>query len=75
MINPTGMTAVEWTDRMAQLLPNITPLKISREEEWGKWAFHVVQTSEISKYNPPNPDLFSDWREWAYRFNQMVPTL
>lgn len=75
MIDPTFMTAVEWTDRMSLLLPDIYPLKIEEEREWKVWARHVLQSSQISQHNPPQPDLFADWREWASRFNQTVPTL
>ena len=69
------MTAVEWTDRMALLLQNIHPLKIDREQDWRAWARHVIQSAAISQYNPPNPDFFEDWQEWAHRFNETVPTL
>jgi len=75
MIDPTFMEAVEWTDRMAMLLPRIQPIKINREEDWKAWARHVLQSAEISRHNPPNPEAFSDWREWASRFNETVPTL
>lgn len=72
MIDPIGMTAVEWTDRMAILLP-VTTMKINREQDWRVWARHVLQATEISRYNPPQPDAFDDWTEWARRFNQTVP--
>lgn len=73
MIDPRGMSVIEWTDRMAQLLPNITPLKLYRPEDWRVWARHVLQSTSISRYNPPNPDQFEDWTLWADRFNQTVP--
>lgn len=75
MIDPNFMTAIEWTDRMALLLPSIQPLRLDRDEDWRAWATHVLQSPEISKYNPPNPEIFQEFREWASRFNQMVPTL
>ena len=71
MIDPTDMTAVEWTDQMALFLP-IIPMKIGSESEWREWAYHVIQNSEISRFNPPNPDFFLNWREWADRFNEVV---
>lgn len=73
MIDPTFMTAVEWTDRMSLLLPGIQPVRIDRDQDWRAWAMHVLQSAAISRYNPPNPETFSDFREWAYRFNQVVP--
>lgn len=72
MINPIGMTAVEWTDRMALLL-RVSTLRIDREEDWKAWARHVIQSPEISRYNPPQPETFDEWTEWAWRFNQTVP--
>lgn len=71
MIDPTGMTPREWTDRMALLL-RVTPLKIERDEDWRVWARHVLQDPNISRRNPPNPDFF-EFEEWASRFNQVVP--
>lgn len=74
MIDPIGMSAVEWTDRMNQLLPgDILPLRIDRPQDWRAWARHVIQSPRLSRYNPPNPDQFSNWAEWAQRFNQSVP--
>ncbi len=74
MIDPTFMNAIEWTDRMAPLLPEVLPLRIDREQDWRAWARHVSQSARISKFNPPNPDTFADFREWAYRFNNTVFT-
>ena len=74
MIDPTLMSAVEWTDRMSQLLPDVLPVKIDRDQDWRAWGWHVLQSSTISKFNPPNPEQFSDWRDWAYRFNNAVFT-
>lgn len=74
MIDPTQMGVIEWTDRMAQLLPDVLPVKLYREVDWKAWAWHVVQSATISQRNPPNPEQFGDWREWAYRFNNAVFT-
>lgn len=73
MINPIGMTAVDWANRMALFLPQVVPMIIYAETEWKNWARHVIQHPDISKYNPPNPDSFDDWVLWAQRFNQSVP--
>lgn len=73
MINPAGMTAIEWTDRMALLLPEVTAMKIFHETDWRAWARHVLQSPRVARFNPPNPDYFDNWRVWADRFNQVVP--
>ena len=74
MIDPTSMRPVEWTDRMSLLLPDVLPLKIDRDEDWRAWARHVIQSPTVSARNPPNPDQFSEWLDWAYRFNETVFT-
>lgn len=74
MINPIGMEVIEWTDRMATFLP-VTTYKLEDPDHWQDWARHVVQSSTVSIYNPPQPAEFSDWRDWAERFIQTVPDL
>lgn len=71
MIDPRGMTPIEWTDRMALLL-RVQPLKLSRNEDWRAWARHVKQDPSIARHNPPDPDFF-EFEDWAFRFNQVVP--
>lgn len=73
MIDPIGMTAVDWCNRMALLLPVIVPMRVESDDQWKDWARHVIQHPTISKYNPPIPDGFEEWSLWAMRFNQTVP--
>lgn len=72
MIDPRYMDVVEWTDRMAQILP-FTVSRLLDEALWQDWAFKLVQEPQIAAYNPPSPAQFTDWREWAERLNQVVP--
>jgi acetyl-CoA carboxylase carboxyltransferase component len=72
MINPDGMTAIEWTDQMSSYLPSVLPMKINSENEWREWARHVLSFPEIARFTPPDPGQFTDWREWADRFNETV---
>lgn len=72
IIDPRGLTAIEWTDYMADEL-SVLPMKLFREDEWRDWARHVIQDPNISKHNPPDPDQFEHWMEWAFRFNEAVP--
>lgn len=76
IIDPRGLTAVEWCDYTADNLAGIVaPMKISGEAEWKDWARHAVQNPRLGGLNPPNPNYFEDWREWADRFNQAIYTL
>lgn len=41
---------------------------------WKGWAFQVIQLEEISMFDPPNPDQYSEesFEEWAVDFNDSV---
>lgn len=71
MIDPRDMTVLNWTDRMAQLLP-FPVYKLLDPDGWRHWAHYVMSYPSISTFNPPSPEEYSDWREWAIRFNQVV---
>ena len=76
VINPQGMGAVEWCDRTINVLVSLVrPIKLDREENWGTWALHVIQAPGIEVAPPPSPLQYSDWREWADRFNQAISNL
>jgi hypothetical protein len=73
VIDPRGLTAVQWTDFMIlQLDPFAELPSIDSEDEWRIWALVANQSPAIAKTNPPDPWGFNDWREWAMRFNQVV---
>lgn len=72
-IDPRFMTVQEWTDSMN--FPLVDKVKAPRLDDptaWKDWAYQVIQSPSISKLNPPDPRLFDDWREWAFRFNQAL---
>lgn len=71
MIDPRGMTVIQWTDRMAETLPFPT-LRLLEEDDWRGWARNLIQYPSVSKFNPPDPEFFIDWQTWAERFNQVV---
>lgn len=73
MIDPRGMTVTQWTDFMAQNLTGYSqPPRLDDPGEWHMWALIVSQSPRIATFNPPNPLEFTDWRQWAERFNQTV---
>lgn len=72
-INPIGLTTLEWTDAMTlQLTGYSQPPRLDDPERWQEWALVVSQSPRIAALNPPGPYLFTDWRDWATRFNQTV---
>lgn len=71
-IDPRYLDVLEWTDRMALLLTSIPTYKLADAALWREWADFVQSFPQIASFNPPNPHMFEDWREWATRFNQVV---
>lgn len=73
MINPNSLTVIEWTDYMAVDLVGFSlPPRLDDPNEWQLWALVVNQSPRIAAFNPPNPYAFTEWRDWAMRFNQAV---
>lgn len=73
-IDPRGLSVREWCDRMVpNLASQVAPMKLDREEDWREWAIHVVQllSRDLRGATLPDPYQFTDWREWARRFNQV----
>lgn len=46
--------------------------RLDKEEDWQRWAAAIVGINGISQKNPPSPYDFSDWRDWAARFYQIL---
>lgn len=74
VIDPREVDAMEWFDSTIDLLSSIIPPMILRdhEREWREWGYHVRQTLSIRGILTPDPDAFPDWRDWAFRFNQII---
>jgi hypothetical protein len=73
IIDPRGLTVIEWTDYMADELVGFSlPPRLDDPEQWRMWALIVSQSPAVAAFNPPNPLQYLDWSEWAERFNQTV---
>lgn len=77
MIDPRGMSVYQWTDAMSFQLADtgVTIMKLLRESDWVIWARNLLNNVEFSGLSIPDPDQFSDWREWAVRFNAATDLL
>lgn len=71
MIDPRYMDVVEWTDRVAATLP-FPVNRLFDEVDWREWARNLIQYPSVSRFNPPDPEHFVAWQQWAERFNQVV---
>lgn len=76
IIDPRGMSVLDWT---AQMAINLDPYGftgvLDNPLAWKVWARNVVEFPAISLANPPDPDDFTDWREWAIRFCQATENI
>jgi hypothetical protein len=74
MIDPRGLEVVEWCDLVAlPLAPFVTPTRLLDPALWKNWAMGIIGSTALAPFNPPDPRTFEDWRDWAFRFNQVVP--
>ena len=79
-IDPRFCTLRDWTDAMmfplldkvkAPILGGDVP-RLDNLDAWEEWAMTVIQSPNISKYSPPDPRLFTNWQDWAFRFIQVL---
>ena len=76
MIDPRGMKdVVEWSDFVTMPLERIgvTPRRLDHAENWKEWAFDLIQDSRLEGFQTPDPRVYAEWRDWAERFNEVVP--
>lgn len=63
----------DWADQVVFDLSSYGPLiTLEDETKWQDWGLQFCVISGLSQKNVPNPHDFTDWREWAQRFVQMV---
>ncbi len=69
--NPLYMPFQRYASDLARRLEYAgapAPIPPADEKNWQPWAVSVVGLPQVSRYNPPNPLYFNDWRVWATRF-------
>lgn len=75
MILPTGFTAVEWADRVLALTADNVTGRLDNPDKWREWAAGFLRNSRSIDLLPPDPEGFSDWREWAERMYPVIQQL
>lgn len=75
-IDPRFLTAVNWTGQMTLALATYGSIPTLRgEQDWQHWARAVIALPAIAAINPPLPDHFSHWQDWALQFNLTAAAL
>ena len=76
LIDPRGLEAREWLDYTGDNLASLVSIMVvSSGDDWREWGSHVRQVLTFRGILIPIPDLFEDWQEWAFRFNQAIAPL
>lgn len=66
-------TFIEWSDYMNPTLEEFgTVGRLLVEGDWKNWAAGVISLPGISALGPPSPYQFTDWKDWAFRFNDVL---
>lgn len=74
VVDPRGIKdVVEWADYMfPTILQYGSASRLMDATKWQDWAAGALAMSGIAQVGAPNPYQFTDWREWAMRFNQAL---
>ena len=69
---PTNMGLRDWADQIAlDLDPYGSFGRLNNVDDWQNWAVQFLNNAALNE-NIPVPYSFTDWREWAQRFCQVV---
>jgi hypothetical protein len=72
-IDPRNMDPATWCNLMVQnMAPLVNAPRVFTADGWRDWANSVVSSPEVQAFQPPNPNFFDNWQEWAERFVQAV---
>lgn len=73
IIDPQGLTPVEWCDRMVNELKTFGQFQVlTPSGNWQDWATQLLYQPKLDKFKIPHPQDFSSFEEWAMRFNEVV---
>ena len=73
-IYPRNLTVKQWCDfNVPQLATYGQVPFLVDETQWQLWGIEICKNPGIAAFNPPNPLFFSDFYDWAERFNSAVP--
>lgn len=73
IVDPRGIDIQYWADTLCLDLDDYAVIpQLYDVNKWQDWAAGIIGINGISQQNPPSPYGYTDWREWAYRFYEML---
>lgn len=73
MIDPHGMTLLDWADSVILSVGNAWAFgRLNNEDEWQDWAAGFLEAAPFSQRVMPDPYQFDDWHDWAMRAYPML---
>ena len=73
LLDPRGMTPMEWTNAYHIDLERFGFIPaLQSNDRWQDWGSALSLLASLSGIILPNPYEFSDWQEWAQRFNEIL---
>lgn len=75
-IDTRFIDAVNWAAQTTTLLaPYGTIPKLTDATKWRDWASIVISLPSIAALNPPRPEPYTEWQQWAKQFNLVARLL
>lgn len=72
-VDPRYLTVERWT---AETTPSLLQYGFVPSEvtaaSWQRWAQAVKRLPVLGGYEVPDPRLYGDWRQWAFRLNEAL---
>lgn len=76
IVDPRFISLTRWADETAwNLSPFATIPKLVDENLWHDFARYICGVPSINALQPPRPEGFSRWEDWAVSLNQTIQLL
>lgn len=68
---PEGSSWENWNGNLIMYYGE-QPIPYTSEKDWKMVAYNMTQLPEFEVYPIPDPDTYTDWRDWAKEFALII---
>lgn len=73
VVDPRFLSLTRWASETAyNLAPFATVPQLLDEDDWKDWARYVAGVPALNARQPPRPEAFDKWQQWAVAINQAI---